>query len=1236
MSSGPTSSVLRETPLLGSLILPMLLCAQVSEPAFPERTPIDTLDLPFTALTINDGLSQGMVHTILQDDHGFLWFGTKDGLNRYDGYTFTVFRHDPQDSTTIRESTITDLYKDDHGRIWVGTNNGVDLFDRASERFFHVPIEHPNGDWGSIINMTVDRHGDLWVSSTDALVKVTFEAPVEEGRPLPKSATKWYGERYCTVARTRDGRLWGSMAGIAYRITPQHDGRDVIDTLDRFDRRDAHRELHSLAVVEDTLHGKLYGVYLNGVVELDIATGKRTDLYLTRDNLTWLQTDRPVLDPGGKFWLSTFRGLFQFDLRAKRMALVRTADPDMRNMSGTVKRSMIDRNGTLWVGTSGYGLLKYDPRIERFNNQHDGSIRALRPGANGSLVVTRYENFLNVYDPRTRKYTTLLRDAKEVRPDLKIPFTSSDYGLQDEDGVYWMSMTYGNLIRYDERSGQLDLITPKLPTASMDGGGMFPLLLGKGDALWVGGDTGLWRLDRRTMETVLFRWPIPSTSNPYMFVAALHEGPDGIVWAGTMTGLLRLDPKDGSWKHFKHEPNDPRSIAVDIVFSIAADPQDPTGALWLGTNGGGLNRFDVRTGGVTRYTTSDGLPNDVVYGVLSDDAGRLWMSTNKGIGRFDPGTKSFRNFSVGDGLQSDEFNRHAYCKDANGTLYFGGVGGFNWFDPNDLEEDSTAVTVRITDIRLMNKPIVFGDEGSPLSKPVYLSDGMEIPYSANMITFTFAAMEFSAPELHRYRYKLEGFDPDWIDAGSDNSAIYTNLDPGHYTFRVRGMNRDGVWDAHGTSFTLTVLPPWYRTWWFYALCGIVVIGGTLLYIRSLRRQRVYLEKMVKDRTHELSREKDRSEELLKNILPANVAAELKHKGAAEAKHFNNVTVLFSDFKEFTRVSEQLTPTELVEELNVCFNAFDRIMEKYGVEKIKTIGDAYMAAGGVPDPSGGMPLAVVLAGLEMQQIMHERQIERRAQGQPTFEMRVGIHTGPVVAGIVGRRKFQYDIWGDTVNIASRMETTGEPGEVNISNATYALVKDEPDLLFTPRGKVTAKGKGEMEMYYVRARSIQDIVDAEPIKPEPAASIAEVTLPMDELPMNVQQKSTLCDLKILIAEDNEFNALVAQGQLENWVPGVRIVHAVNGMKAVDAMRAGHFDVVLMDIQMPEMNGYDATRAIRALGGVKARIPIIAMSANVMKAEIDRCKEAGMNAFVPKPYKREELLTAIAQVLEKSEIT
>ncbi|MCB0790651.1 MAG: response regulator [Flavobacteriales bacterium] len=404
--------------------------------------------------------------------------------------------------------------------------------------------------------------------------------------------------------------------------------------------------------------------------------------------------------------------------------------------------------------------------------------------------------------------------------------------------------------------------------------------------------------------------------------------------------------------------------------------------------------------------------------------------------------------------------------------------------------------------------------------------------------------------------------------------------------------------------------------------------GQAFPIDALKAKNERLEKEVALRTKEvqekselLKLEMEKTETLLYNILPEEVAEELRSTGRTEAKHFDRVSILFSDFKGFTDISERLSPGELVDELNICFKAFDRIMEKHGVEKIKTIGDAYMAAGNVPDPGQGDPLDVVMAALEMQEIMHERRAEREAQGHPFFEMRLGIHTGPVVAGIVGLKKFQYDIWGDTVNIASRMESSGEVGKVNISASTHALIAGHPDLVFEPRGHLEVKGKGAMEMYFVRRR------DPVPSSNAPGHS---GHIDMDPSVDGVLATIDLRGTRILLVEDNDFNSMVAQDELQAAIADVDIELARNGVEALRMVRDHAYDLVLMDVQMPEMNGYDATRAIRALGGRYTDLPIIALTANAMKAEMQRCIDAGMNGTVPKPFEREELLGVLRKAL------
>jgi class 3 adenylate cyclase len=318
----------------------------------------------------------------------------------------------------------------------------------------------------------------------------------------------------------------------------------------------------------------------------------------------------------------------------------------------------------------------------------------------------------------------------------------------------------------------------------------------------------------------------------------------------------------------------------------------------------------------------------------------------------------------------------------------------------------------------------------------------------------------------RYQYILEGYDNEWSPITEKNSASYGNIREGDYTFRLKARSPEGVW-SEPIEYMFKVLPPWWRTWSFRTIMGISLLF--LLYgiyrwrTAALHKQKRILEQTVKIRTAEVVMQKEKSDELLLNILPSEVAEELKEKGYTTAKSFDEVTVLFSDIKGFTNVAEKMSAQELVKEIDTYFSAFDNIIQKYGLEKIKTIGDAYIAAGGLPEKNSATAQNVVEAAISMQQEVGKLKEERISSNKPYFELRIGIHTGPVVAGVVGIKKFQYDIWGDTVNLAARMEQSGVPGKINISQHTYELVKEQFNCVH--RGKIEAKNKGEIDMYFV---------------------------------------------------------------------------------------------------------------------------------------------------------------------------
>ena len=367
--------------------------------------------------------------------------------------------------------------------------------------------------------------------------------------------------------------------------------------------------------------------------------------------------------------------------------------------------------------------------------------------------------------------------------------------------------------------------------------------------------------------------------------------------------------------------------------------------------------------------------------------------------------------------------------------------------------------ITITDLFINALPVLPG-KGTPIQKPVEEISDLEFKYNQNNIAFNFAAMDYREPEATKYFTLLENYDREWHEVKEKNekSSYYYNLPQGRYVYRVKAFNRDGT--KAEKVITIHINPPWWETWWFRTLLGFFLVASLYAIYRwrtaSLRSQKIILERTVKERTVEVVKQKEKSDELLLNILPSEVADELKEKGYTTAKSFDEVTVLFSDIKGFTSVAEKMTAQELVKEINTYFSAFDGIIQKYGLEKIKTIGDAYIAAGGLPEKNSATARNVIEAAIAMQQAVEKLKSERELLAKPYFELRIGIHTGPVVAGVVGIKKFQYDIWGDTVNLAARMEQSGVPGKINISQHTYELIKGQ--FSFVHRGKMKRRIKG----------------------------------------------------------------------------------------------------------------------------------------------------------------------------------
>jgi class 3 adenylate cyclase/HD superfamily phosphodiesterase len=606
------------------------------------------------------------------------------------------------------------------------------------------------------------------------------------------------------------------------------------------------------------------------------------------------------------------------------------------------------------------------------------------------------------------------------------------------------------------------------------------------DQLWIGSKEGLFKIDLSSKSGEYYVNKMnaqQSLSNND--IRTIFEDKEGNIWIGTNGGGLNkvdyIKETKGItdkvyFKKYVSVIENEKTLSNNTILSIA---QSKTGKLWIGTYGGGLNEINTSTGEVNRCEAFDVMQNSTIYSILFENENTMWCSTNNGLMKVNLLDSAVTNYYENDGLQSNEFNSGSAFRSSTGEFFFGGVEGFNAFFPNQILHDTLAPKVVITALKIFNQPVE-ALKGKILKKSITFSDKIKLSYKQNFFSFEFSALHFSSPENNEFKYMMEGLDEDWNYVGTQNQAYYTNLEPGEYVFKVLGSNSDGVWSKTPATVHIIITPPFWKTWWFRLLAVVGVAAIIYFYNRQrlnrIVKQKRLLENQIRERTATVMKQKDeieaqksvieeqkkKTESLVHSILPKETAEELINKGFSRPRNYSLCTVMFTDFQGFTKIAEKLRPQQLIDELDKYFSKFDEIAGKYNMERIKTIGDSYMCAGGIPIRNKSNPIEAILAALAIQQYMKDAIIEIEGK---TYEwkLRIGINTGEIIAGVIGKTKFAFDIWGDTVNTASRTESSGEAGKVNITKATYEYVKDF--FVCTYRGKIAAKNKGDIEMYFV---------------------------------------------------------------------------------------------------------------------------------------------------------------------------
>jgi len=834
----------------------------------PPATGAMTNTIRFEKISLEDGLSQSTVRVILQDHQGFMWFGTDDGLNKYDGYSFMVYKNDPDDPNTLSDNTVYAIYACRNGDLWVGTRGGLDRFDRETGTFAHYqhdPTDPRSLSDNKVLVVFEDRQGVLWVGTEggglDQLDRATNSFTHYSHDPNDPNTLS--DNTVYAIYKDRNGDLWvGTRNGL-----DRFDQATGAFTHYRHDPNDPHSlsDNRVRAVFEDRQGALWIGTEGGGLNQLDRSTHTFTHYRHNLDDPGSLSDDvvwAIAQDGTGRFWVGTQNGLNLLVLseaeglnRGQNLFVHYRHDrSDPYSLSCDSVRSIYeDRSGVLWIGTLAGGLNKHNRTADQFtlyqhnpnlpNSLNDNVVWSIQEDRSGLLWVGTFSGGLNKLDRDSGTFTAYQHD-----PADPTSLSSNDVRAiyQDHLGILWVGTDYEGLNRFDPQTETFTHYRhdPHDP-GSLSDNDVFVIYGDRLGNLWIGTwNGGLNRLDRATGTFARYQH---DAGDPFSLshncVRAIYEDREGVLWVGTRGGISLWDGVNNRFTHYKHDPDNPHSLSDDKVSSFY---EDQTGVLWIGTYGGGLNRFDRATQTFTHYTEKDGLANDTVYGILADAEGSLWLSTNRGLSRFDPRTETFRNYDVSDGLQSNEFNAGAFFQSNSGEMFFGGIQGFNAFFPDHIKENPYPPPLVITSFAKFNRV-----ERTDLIP----GEHIQLSYKDNFISFEFAALDYTSPEKNQYAYRLEGFDEDWVIAGTRRYASYTNLRGGDYVFRVKGSNSDGVWNEDGIAIHITVTPPSWETWWFRGIILFVllasVIGGYRLRIRSTEARRSELESLVKKRTHEL-------------------------------------------------------------------------------------------------------------------------------------------------------------------------------------------------------------------------------------------------------------------------------------------------------------------------------------------------------------------------------------------------
>lgn len=864
-------------------------------------------DLQFEHLSMKDGLSMNPIMDIIQDSKGFLWFGTQDGLNKYDGYTFKIFKNSDTDSFSISDNFITAFCIDKYKRLWVGTLNGLNVYYSEKGTFRKFLKTDYNFLSTKIYSLFNDPDGFIWVGTEKGISifdpdKMKFIS-IKEKFPF---MTVLEQKTVLRIYKDRSGVYWfGTTTGLVSYNPKEQNLKNYYSNVGNSESLSNNI---ILSIFED-FKGNLWFGSLNGLNKYNKSTGSYKHYYFKKSEEQLTSTKKNnalaginiysivnnyggntircmVEDTDGWLWIGTDMELIIFNPNTEKFINYKK---DLINPTGIndhfIRSMYIDHSLNIWVGTLGNGLNKvnlkqkkfthYQKKINNPTSLSENYVRSICEDNTGKIWIGTLVGGLCEFNPKNQTFTNYKKcrgqssDCINDNNVWSVCYDTSVNGLWlgTNNGLDFMNLGTKKIVHYIHAEEDLGSISDNT---------IRNIFIDSKGNVWCGTENGLNKFDRNTQKFKYYNKLNSDISNNTVWKIA--EDSKGNLWLATNDGLNMFNPSTEKFELYKQIPSNINSLSQNGVRTIYIDDNED---IWVGTQNG-LNKLNPSTKKITRFNEKDGLPNPFIYAIIEDKNKHLWITTNKGVSEFDK-IKTFKNYDIYDGLQDYEFNTNAAFQSKNGDIYLGGPNGLNKFNPSSLLINKQPPPIQITAIKVMDRPFLNQRDVSEIKE-------IKLNYDENIIYIEFSALDYTNPSRNKYLYKMEGFNENWIDAENTRFITYTNLDPGKYKFMVKGANSDGVWNEEANILFVTILPPFWKTWWFYLLCFVALLFFVFVFIKqrtkNLIRSKAILEETVMQRTQVVEKQKNELSQKNKDITDSiNYAKRIQNSMLPDEQSF---------------------------------------------------------------------------------------------------------------------------------------------------------------------------------------------------------------------------------------------------------------------------------------------------------------------------------------------------------------